>query len=133
MITVTGAIDKMSGAEPSLYQVFLFPSYSFFLPHFPEHILKIKSCLNCNFLKNLSPNFENGERKDHTPFPTGIFIWRENDEVKGEGRKNEGRQMETLNSFPQQHLKNTLQISSRKQQELEIETGLKEAPTNSTN
>lgn len=57
-------------------------------------------------------------------FPQEYSFGGKNDEVKGESRKNEGRQKETLNSFPQHHIKNTLQISSKKQQKLEIVTGL---------
>lgn len=86
MITVIDAVDKIPGTEPSLYQVFLsYLSPCPFPPHFPEHVLKIESCLNFTelFFLNLSPNSENGESKEHTPIPTGMFIWRVNDEVKG--------------------------------------------------
>lgn len=73
MITVIGAVDKIPGTEPSLYQVFLSSlSPCPFPPHFPEHVLKIESCLNFTelfFFFNLSPNSENGESKEHTPNP----------------------------------------------------------------
>lgn len=57
---VIGAIDKISGVEPSLCQVFhsYLNPYSF-PSHFSGHVLNIKSCLNCTQLKKKSfPNFE---------------------------------------------------------------------------
>lgn len=87
MITIIGAVDKIPGTEPSLYQVFLSSlSPCPFPPHFPEHVLKIESCLNFTelfFFLIYLLTLRMEKARNIPPIPTGMFIWRVIDEVKG--------------------------------------------------
>lgn len=88
-----------------------------------------KSCLNFTKLFNISPKFENGEEKEHTPILTGILVFIPG-KIMAVNKKNKKKWRETNGNPknpPHQCIKNTLQTPSREQQQqkLEIETWLK--------